>query len=148
MYLPEIKTSAADPKSKIDGMGTLKEQATIVDTVAYKNHAPGEYIMKGVLMDKVTGEPVKDAAGKEITAEQPFTVTDETTDGTVEMTFTLDSTKLANPSVVVFEKSYLITGKSDAEPAEGEEVTDNELLVATHEDIDDRSDNRISESAL
>lgn len=137
MYLPEIKTSAADPKSKIDGMGTLKEQATIVDTVAYKNHAPGEYVMKGVLMDKVTGEPVKDAAGKEITAEQPFTVTDETTDGTVEMTFTLDSTKLANPSVVVFEKSYLITGKSDAEPAEGEEVTDNELLVATHEDIDD-----------
>ena len=52
-------------------------------------------------MNKETGEPVKDAEGKEITAEKTFTA--EKADGSVELVYELDSSLLAGQTVVVFE---------------------------------------------
>ena len=63
-------------------------EITLVDTVSYSNLQPGKkYKLMGTLMDKETGEPVKDAKGKEITAETSFKP--ETSDGTVNVTFAL-----------------------------------------------------------
>lgn len=58
-----------------------------MDTVTYKNLLPGkEYVMTGTLMDKETGEAVV-IDDKKVTAETTFTP--ETTEGTVDVQFTL-----------------------------------------------------------
>lgn len=73
----------------------------IVDTVAYRNLEPGrEYAVTGKLMDKATGEPVKDG-GKEVTANATFTAKDA--NGTVDVTFSFDASALAGHDVVAFE---------------------------------------------
>ena len=61
--VPEIGTKAtADGKKEVTASGRVK----IEDIVSYKNLTPGkEYAVKGVLMNKVTGEPLL-ADGKEI----------------------------------------------------------------------------------
>lgn len=53
---PEIKTIAVDSKTKTHE-GLASADAQIIDTVQYKNLTPGvEYIVRGVLMDKETGD--------------------------------------------------------------------------------------------
>ena len=54
--VPEIGTQATvDGKKEITASGRVK----IEDTVSYKNLTPGkEYTVKGVLMNKATGEPL------------------------------------------------------------------------------------------
>ena len=75
---------------------------TIVDTVSYKNLIVGqEYTVKGKLMLKETGEPLR-IDGKEVTAETTFVP--EEADGSVDMKFTFDASALNKKSVVVFEK--------------------------------------------
>ena len=59
-----------------------------------------------------------DEKGNPVTAEKTFTA--KKVNGTVEMEFTFDSTKLAGADVVVFEELYL-----------------NESLIAEHTDITD-----------
>lgn len=58
IYYPEIGTEAADGLTK-GHVGAAGETA-VVDTVSYTNLVPGqEYTIKGVLMDKATGEPLQ-----------------------------------------------------------------------------------------
>ena len=54
-------------------------------------------------MDKGTGNPLL-VDGSEITAETEFTP--EPTDGTVELTYTLDASALGGTTIVVFETLY------------------------------------------
>jgi hypothetical protein len=65
---PEIGT-----KASVDGKNanvTPKKEITLIDTIEYKGLKKGEtYTAKGKLVDKKTGEVMKDAEGKEITAE-------------------------------------------------------------------------------
>ena len=100
--VPTIKTTA-----KINGKKevTAKDKITITDTVKYTNLTVGkEYVIKGVLMDKSTGEPFK-IDGKEVTAEVKFTP--EKQSGSVDMEFTFDSSKLKSTTeLVVFETLY------------------------------------------
>ncbi|MBM6830980.1 VaFE repeat-containing surface-anchored protein [Faecalicoccus acidiformans] len=96
-------------------------EVTITDTVTYTNLEPGkEYTVSGKLMDKETGEPLLDADEEEITAETTFTP--EEPNGTVELVYTLDSTLLADKEIVVFEDLYK-----------------DEILVASHADIEDEN---------
>lgn len=96
-------------------------EVTITDTVTYTNLEPGkEYTVSGKLMNKETGEPLLDADEKEITAETTFTP--EEPNGTVELVYTLDSTLLADKEIVVFEDLYK-----------------DEILVASHADIEDEN---------
>ena len=119
VYFPEIGTTARDKETNL-GISNADKSVTIVDTVAYKNLIAGkEYKMTGVLMDKATGKPLK-IDGKQITAEMTFTP--EKSEGTVDMEFTFDGSKLAGKSVVVFEKLLFA-----------------EATVASHEDITDRN---------
>lgn len=114
---PEVKTKA---HSKTTGthMGDRSEKTIIVDTVAYKNLIPGKtYTLTGTLMNKATGEPIKQN-GKAVTSKMELTP--ETSEGTAQMTFEIDSTLLAGETVVVFEDLHR-----------------NGVLVGCHADITD-----------
>lgn len=116
---PEIKTSAADGADG-DKEVTADGKATIVDTVKYTGLVPGtEYELQGTLMDAETGETLKGADGKEITASAKFTP--QAQDGTQDVTFTFDASKLGGAKTVVFEKLFV-----DA------------TLIGSHEDPNDK----------
>lgn len=92
---------------------------TIDDTVSYSNLTPGkEYTVKGVLMDKATGQPLL-INGEEVHSEVTFTP--ETPNGNVVISFTFDASGLTVATeIVVFETLY----------REGVEI-------AVHADIED-----------
>ena len=103
IHYPEIKTMATDQMTK-DNLGTIGNKTTIVDAVSYSNLIAGKtYTVKGVLMNKETGKPLK-VDGKEVTAEKTFTA--EKANGTVELKYAFDSRKLEGKTVVVFENLY------------------------------------------
>lgn len=102
---PEIKTSAADGADG-DKEVTADGKATIVDTVKYTGLVPGtEYELQGTLMDAETGEALRGADGKEITASAKFTP--QAQDGTKDVTFTFDASALGGAKTVVFEKLFV-----------------------------------------
>lgn len=117
--IPWIGTSARDAADG-DKLLVCDPEATVIDRIEYANLDAGElYRMVGVLMDKGTGEPVRDEAGNPITAEKTFAAEDVR--GFVELTFGFDATTVEG-DVVVFETLYK---DGVEEPA------------AEHEDIDD-----------
>ena len=125
---PTLSTTAADgldADKNLIGEG----DATIVDTVKYKNVTPGKtYKVSGTLYEKVTDKDGKvskkqllDADGNPVTAETEFVPDD--TYGTVDVTFTFDASDLkAKDKVVAFE-SLSLNGKE----------------LASHADIEDKS---------
>ena len=120
IHFPEIGTKAMDQETN-SNVAKADEEITLVDTVSYKNLQPGKkYKLTGILMDKATGEPVKDAEGKEITAETSFKP--ETADGTVNVTFTFDGSNLSGKTIVVFEN-----------------LERNDTVYAVHTDINDQA---------
>lgn len=117
--IPWIGTSARDAADG-DRLLVCDPEAAVIDRVEYANLDAGElYRMVGVLMDKGTGEPVRDAEDNPITAEKMFAAEDVR--GFVELTFGFDATTVEG-DVVVFETLYK---DGVDEPA------------AKHEDIDD-----------
>lgn len=119
---PEIGTTAKDQDTGTN-QGIAKEQTTIIDTVEYTNVNPGtEYTIKGVLMNKETGEPLL-VNGEQITAEKTFAP--ETSEGSVELAFTFDSSALKGNAVVVFETLY----EGEIEAAVHADITDEGQTV-------------------
>ncbi len=119
IYVPEITTDAKDDATGTHE-GSVSKKVTITDAVTYACLVPGrEYTVKGILMDKSTGEALL-VDGKEVTSEKTFTP--DETDGTVEITFTFDSTALNGKTVVVFETLYC-----------------EDVEVAVHAEIDDEN---------
>lgn len=117
VHIPKIGTTAKDSQTK-EHIGVVGKKATLVDTVAYNNLVVGkEYTMKGKLMDKTTGKPFT-VNGKEITASKTFKA--DKKDGSVDLTYTFDSSALQGKDLVVFEDLY-----------------HNNINVATHADIKD-----------
>ena len=125
---PKLSTTATDA---LDGDKNLigEDNATIVDTVKYKNVTPGKtYKVSGTLYEKVTDKDGKvtkkqllDADGNPVTAETEFVPED--TYGTVDVTFAFDASDLkAKDKVVAFE-SLSLNGKE----------------LASHADIEDKS---------
>ena len=118
VYIPEIGTTALGQDTK-DHIEKAKEDAVIVDTVEYKGLEVGrEYTMTGKLVDKAAGEFITDAEGNEITASTTFTPDEK--DGSVDVTFTFDSSLLAGKTLVAFET-----------------LTTEEKEVAIHADLED-----------
>ena len=96
-----------------------KKNTTFIDNVKFKNlQVRQEYIIKGKLMDKLTGKPLL-INEKEVTAEKTFKP--EKADGTVDVEFTFDSSALKGKQIVVFEKVYI-----------------EEKEILSHEDINDK----------
>ena len=120
IYVPEIHTNALDKSSGSHNILAGKE-VTIVDTVSYKNLIVGqEYTVKGILIDKSTGDAVKDADGQNVSSKVTFRP--ENVNGSIDVEFTFDASGLAGTTIVVFE-SVLI----------------NEKEVAVHADIEDEA---------
>ena len=124
---PAVRTTAKD-KASNSNTADVSNAATIIDTVEYAGLIIGkEYTVKGVLMEKETGNVLK-IADSEVTSEKTFTA--ESENGSVNIEFTFDSTQLAGKSVVVFETIYFndteIASHADISD-EGQTVTFNEL---------------------
>lgn len=116
IYFIDIKTQAHD-KYTGNNVGTVTENAVIVDTVTYHGLIVGNtYTVSGYLMVKSTGKPLLDKKGNKITARTTFDA--EQADGTVDMVFEFDSSLLAGETIVCFEKVY-----------------HNGIEVACHEDL-------------
>ena len=119
--IPEIGTTATiDEEKEV----CATEVFTLTDTVEYKHLVPGkEYTVKGILMDKATGEPFLQN-GEQITSEVTFvpeapsgsvevlftsevTFVPEAPSGSVEVLFTFDSKLIkTDTNIVVFESLY------------------------------------------
>lgn len=116
--IPELKTTATiDGKKEVGAT----EVFTLEDVVEYKHLVPGkEYTVKGVLMDKATGDPLL-IDEKEIPSETTFTPDEPT--GEVIVSFEFDARYIKKDTdIVVFESLY---------------SEDKELAV--HADIEDES---------
>ena len=116
VHFPEIHTTAT-----IDSAKSITEKGSVIlkDVVDYKNLIAGEkYKVKGVLMNQETGEKFLDKDGNEITGYAEFTA--EKADGSIDITFTFDSSLLAGNTIVVFENLY-----------------ENGIKVIGHADIND-----------
>lgn len=125
---PSVKTSvkdAADNDRKITAKGT----ATMIDTVTYTNLVPGKsYTLEGVIMNKATGKPLT-IDGKEVTASTAFVP--EKKNGTAEVTFKFDASKVKPGNYVVFETMM---------------ETETKVVVGSHEDLDDKDQTFIAEA--
>ena len=100
--IPELKTTAAiDGKKEVGATDVF----TLEDVVEYKHLVPGkEYKVKGILMDKATGEPLL-IDEKEIRSETTFTPYEPT--GSVTVEFTFDARYInEETNIVVFESLY------------------------------------------
>ena len=116
VHFPDIHTTAT-----IDSAKSITEKGSVIlkDVVDYKNLIAGKtYEVKGVLMNQETGEKFLDKDGNEITGSASFTA--QKADGSVDVTFTFDSSLLAGNTIVVFENLY-----------------ENNVKVIGHADIND-----------
>ena len=128
LRVPSIHTMLSDTETETH-VARPREKVTLVDVVKYTGLIPGEvYIMEGSLVKKPgkkgdKEQKLKDAHGKEVTAEVEFTAS-ETGDGEVGLTFTFDANLLELPgtSVVAFEVCR---------------HREDRLPVAVHADIND-----------
>lgn len=111
----ELKDNASDSHTAL-----AAEKMELTDTVTYTNLEAGrKYSVKGILMDKETGEPLK-INNETVTAATEFTPKDES--GTVELTFSVNGLSLAGKTVVAFETLY-----------------DDSIELAIHADINDEA---------
>ena len=110
--------------ASIDGEKEIapKGEVELKDVVEYENFPPATYKFVGTIIDKMTGKKIEG-----LTVEKEIELTERS--GSVEITFTVDSDKLAGKDLVVFEKVYdmegnLLTSHEDLED-EGQTVTIN-----------------------
>ena len=114
-------------KDKADENNVIEpeEEQTVVDTVSYTALMKGEkYTLRGVIMNKETGEELK-VNGEKIETVKTFTTAENSEDGQETTEFEIDAKDLPGAELVVFEYLY-----------RGEEAKEEEL-VAKHEDIND-----------
>ena len=114
-----LETSVADAYDG-DKSVLASNEAKVIDTIKYCLDAEEEYVIKGILMDKTTGEPLL-IDGK--TVEQSINLTTTEPCGEINMTFSFDASHLDGAEVVVFESVYDL----------------DEKLIISHEDIDDEA---------
>ena len=121
---PKIGTTAAVGEDKdAIAQGTI----TLNDVVEYHALVPGrEYTIKGILMDKSTGEPFI-VNGEEVTAETVFTP--EQPDGEITVTFVFNADGIKqHTTVVAFETLYV----DDTEYAVHADINDEGQTVELH----------------
>ena len=109
--------TAADGRSKtVD----ISNKAVIVDKIEYTNLVPGvEYVIGGSVVYAEDGRLAKTADGKDTVVEAVFTP--DKPDGTVEVEFTVDTSKSNGKTLVCYETVY-----------------DNDVAIGSHIDINDK----------
>lgn len=125
-----LDTVATDEKDG-DKFIVEGEATTIIDTVEYCTIKDNPFVIKGILMDKTTGEPLLINGEK---VEQIASVLYAPTEncGTLEMSYELeDTTGLAGKPIVVYETLYKVV------PVPGEAGGGTLEKIISHEEIDD-----------
>ena len=137
--IPELVTTATiDGKKEVGAT----EVFTLEDVITYKHLVPGtEYTVKGVLMDKATGEPLL-IDEKEIRSEN--TLTPDEPSGSVTVEFTFDARYIKKDTdIVVFESLYSkdkeLAVHADIED-EGQTVTVKIPEIGTKASIDGKKE--------
>ena len=133
--VPEIHTAAS-----VDGekAGMAKDGLVVEDVVSYRNLTPGkEYVVKGILADKATGEPFA-VHGEEICSEVVFTP--DRTEGEIIVSFSFDASLMTETTeLVVFQRIYRegveITAHADRED-EGQTVKIHVPEIRTRAAVD------------
>lgn len=115
---PHLATTLTDTVDQ-DHYLLSSQASTLTDTVSYSDLEPGlTYTLEGILMNKATGEAFL-VNNSEITASKTFTP--QTSEGTVELSFKVDTTTLNDgDNLVAFEYLYC-----------------DSTLISEHADIDD-----------
>ena len=137
--IPELGTTATiDGKKEVGAT----EVFTLEDVVEYKHLVPGkEYKVKGILMDKTTGDPLL-IDEKEIPSETTFTPDEPS--GEVLVSFEFDARYIKEETnIVVFESLYSedkeIAVHADIEDV-GQTVTVKIPKIGTKASIDDKKE--------
>ena len=119
-HIPEIATRLADDKGLDLVIPT--EKTKLIDTVSYHYLTKGQkYKLDGVLHKIVIDENGKKTDGGVLAETKGFEFIAENTDGSVQVPFTFDASKLGGESAVCFEYLYDATGE----------------VVARHENLED-----------
>lgn len=117
--VPDIGTTLTDEAGSKEVDGTA--QVRLVDEVTYEGLVPQKaYQIVGTLMDKETGEMLRDGTGAPITAQTTFVPSESS--GTAQVTFTFDGAPHRGKSIVAFES-----------------LRQNDLELAVHADITDEA---------
>lgn len=133
MHVPFIKTRAHGEGDTQIAYAT--DDVTIFsDTIDYQNLEAGNYVARGFVVDKETGEEIL-LNGERLEAETYFDVIaeaeknegNEGIDGCVDVTFSVENAEdiLEGKDIVIFEELY-----------RGDEISEKKL-VAEHKDIED-----------
>ena len=132
VYVPDLKTTAVDSETG-DRVSMPDEEATVIDTMVYRNLIPGkEYTVKGRVMKKSAAEEVasvltegafaEGSTGSVLVADGAATFIPDEADGALELTFRFRASELAGEDVVLYERVY-----------------HNGSEVIVHENIDDEA---------
>ena len=122
MDINDVPQSVKIPK--IGTKAALVDKA-VEDTVSYENLIPGQYFLRGWLVDKETGEKIKGSEGETL-----LNVTEGATSGTAVVELSIDNyDKLSGHKIVAFEECYYVVTNDDGTPGE--------KLVGEHKDIKD-----------
>ena len=128
VYFPDITTVATVGGSKVFAPADI---ITVTDTISYTNLVPGRlYEIHGKLMnsDGTAFAP----QGTDVVCVLRFIP--ETSDGSVEVTFTFNGKDLKDgQKLVVFEDLYYVEVLCDANGG----TTEREILIASHANIND-----------
>ena len=100
------------------------QEAKIMDEIKYCFKKDTNFTIKGILMDKSTGEPLR-INGE--TVENSINLRSETECGQTEMTFTFDASELGGKELVVYETLYY----GDDIIVEHEDINDSNQTVTT-----------------
>ena len=106
------------------------QQTELIDTVAYRNLAPGEeYVLHGSLINRSDGQPLCDRNGNAYTSETVFVP--QSADGTVTVSFVVDTEYLMEQiEDGVFNAPFEIVCFEDLDLTSGRDI-------CVHEDIND-----------
>ncbi|WP_203633296.1 VaFE repeat-containing surface-anchored protein [Lacticaseibacillus suibinensis] len=115
---PKVHTTATSDEG--DKQVMPEADVTIKDAVAYSDLVVGKHYSVTGYLHYTDGSFVLDAKGNKIAKTVSFTA--EKTDGTIDVTFTVDGRLLAGKDVVVFENLY-----------------HNYNLMAFHENVNDKN---------
>lgn len=122
-----VKIPVIDTMATIEGKQKVNatEIFTLKDIVTYKNLTPGkEYVIKGILMDKTTGNALV-IDGEEIRSEVNFVP--ETTNGEIIVTFVFDSRFIKEETdIVAYETLY----RENVELAAHTDIEDKDQTVS------------------
>ena len=101
--VPNIHTTFFDKTLGIDeDLVSYGTNVVLVDRVYYDHIVPNkEYTLKGTIMIKETGKALKDNENNDIIVTKTFTP--ESSEGYVDIEFTVDTTKLKGKTLIAFE---------------------------------------------